>query len=279
MPPDSNLEIVRKFVEAFNRLDLDALSADIAPDAELHEWPTGVGVRSYRGPDGIREALAEWFDVWEWMKVEITNIEEKDDRILATFHHRAKGRASEVEVEIDSYNVYRFRDGQITSIELFTEREPALRAAGLTSEAGQKRMSHENSRLVRRVMEAYNRDPTSVPELLAADVELIEWPESPDQRTYRGRDGALAAFESWSEAWESVNVDIDELVEAGEHVLARGRTHGKGKGSSVEVSMDAFNVYTIREGEVARIQFFTTEEPALRAAGLTESVSEAEEAE
>jgi ketosteroid isomerase-like protein len=135
-------------------------------------------------------------------------------------------------------------------------------------------MSGENSELVRRVMEAFDRDPTSVPQLLAADVELIEWPESPDQRTYRGREGALAAFESWSEAWESVGVEIDELVESGDHVLARGRTHGRGKGSSVEVSMDAFNVYTIRGGEVARIEFFTTEEPALRAAGLSHSEKE-----
>ena len=129
-------------------------------------------------------------------------------------------------------------------------------------------MSPENRELVRRIMEAYDRDPTSVPELLAPDVELVEWPESPDQRAYRGREGALAAFESWSEAWESVRVEIDQLIEAGDHVLARGRTHGKGKGSSVEVSMNAFNVYTIRDGEVTRIQFFTTEEPALRAAGL-----------
>jgi ketosteroid isomerase-like protein len=139
-------------------------------------------------------------------------------------------------------------------------------------------MPAENGEIVRRVMEAFERDPATVPDLLSADVEVIEWPEGPDQQTYRGREGVIEAFESWSEAWESVHVDVEEIVEAGSHVLVRGRTHGRGKGSSVEVSVDAFNVFTIRDGEVIRIEFFTREEPALRAAGLVESNAEREDA-
>jgi ketosteroid isomerase-like protein len=140
MSPRSNRELLERFVEAFNRLDMDMLVADVDPDVELHEWPEGVGSKTYHGPDGVREALGVWFEVWEWMKVEITDIQEADDRIFVTLHQRAKGRASEVEVEIDSYNVYRSRDGRITSIELFTDRDAAIEAfdqAGAST--GQKR--------------------------------------------------------------------------------------------------------------------------------------------
>jgi len=38
-----------------------------------------------------------------------------------------------VEVEITSYNVYRFDDGKVTLIELFLNRDDALEAAGLTA--------------------------------------------------------------------------------------------------------------------------------------------------
>jgi ketosteroid isomerase-like protein len=136
----------------------------------------------------------------------------------------------------------------------------------------------QNVALVRRLMEAFDRgDFDAQLSMLDRDVELVEWPEGPDQRRFRGHDGAGQAFESWFEAWEWLRNDVQEFVEAGDKVLARGRTYGKGKGSAVEVAIDAFNVYTVREGKVTRIEFFTTEEPALRAAGLDKS-SKREEA-
>jgi hypothetical protein len=40
---------------------------------------------------------------------------------------------------------------------------------------------------------------------------------------------------------------------------------------------EAYNVYTLRDGKVTRIEFFTTKEPALRAAGLGETQRKVEE--
>jgi ketosteroid isomerase-like protein len=138
-------------------------------------------------------------------------------------------------------------------------------------------MSRENVEIVRRAMAAYEAgDLDTQLEVLDPNIELVEWPEGPDQRTYRGHTGAVRAAESWAEAWEWLRNDVDEIVETGDKVLVCGRTFGKGKGSSVEVAIDAFNVYTLRDGKVTRIEFFTKKEPALRAAGLDES-HEAEE--
>jgi ketosteroid isomerase-like protein len=139
MPPESKVEIVKRFVDAFNRVDVDAVVADLDLDVELHEWPTAPGARSYRGPDGVRQALETWFEVWEWMRVEITELVENGDRVLVSMHQKAKGRGSEIEVEIDSYNVYTFDDGKVTRMELFTEREPALEAAGLKAETAEQK--------------------------------------------------------------------------------------------------------------------------------------------
>jgi ketosteroid isomerase-like protein len=129
-----NVTLVRKFVDAFNRGDIEAMVAGLDPAVELHEWPTAPGARTFRGPEGAREALDDWFEVWEWMKIEIEDLVDLDDRMLVTLHQRAKGKNSAVEVEITSFNVYTFRDGRIVRLELFTEREPALQAAGLTNE-------------------------------------------------------------------------------------------------------------------------------------------------
>ena len=127
-----NVATVRRFVDAFNRRDFESTFADADPEIELHEWPSAPGARTYRGHDGVLEAMNEWFETWEWMRVEIVDISEIGDRVFFTLHQRAKGKSSQIEVELTSYNVYTFRDGKVIRLELFTEREPALAAAGLT---------------------------------------------------------------------------------------------------------------------------------------------------
>ena len=126
-----NVAIVRRFVDAFNRLDVDSLADEYHPDVELYEWPTAPGARTYHGLDGVRAALDSWFEVWEWMQVEIEDIIETGDRVLVITLQRAKGRGSEIEVESRTFNVYTFLDGKVRRMQLFTEREPALEAAGL----------------------------------------------------------------------------------------------------------------------------------------------------
>jgi ketosteroid isomerase-like protein len=139
-------------------------------------------------------------------------------------------------------------------------------------------MASENVAVVHLLLEAFERDDVVAQlALMDPEVEIVEWPEGPEARTYRGHAGAIRAGESWSEAWEWIRNEVDDFVEAGDRVLACGRTHGKGRGSAVEVAIDAFNVYTLRDGKVTRMELFTSREPALRAAGLTQSPTESEE--
>jgi ketosteroid isomerase-like protein len=127
----ANVSLVRRFVEAFNRRDVDSMDGYYDPDVELHEWPTAPGAQVYHGIEGVRSALDNWFEIWEWMRVEIVDLLDLGDRVLVTLDQVAKGKGSEIEVEIRSHNVYTFRDGKVLRMELFTEREPALEAAGL----------------------------------------------------------------------------------------------------------------------------------------------------
>jgi hypothetical protein len=130
---------VQGFVDSFNRRDLDALTADLHPEVELHEWPEAPGAQTFRGPAGAREAVEGWFEAWESMHIEIQDVEEADDRILVTLHQRAKGRGSAVEVEIITYNVFTFNGGKVIGIKLLLDREEALAAAGLATDARSNR--------------------------------------------------------------------------------------------------------------------------------------------
>jgi ketosteroid isomerase-like protein len=138
-PREGRLAAMKRFVDAFNRRDLDAVRDDLTPDVELHEWPEAVGARSYSGPDGLQRALDTWFDAWEWMKVEITDVDDIPDGFLVTLHQRAKGKGSAVEVELDSYNIYTFEGLKVKSMKLFTDRDDALVAAGLQQDSEEAR--------------------------------------------------------------------------------------------------------------------------------------------
>jgi len=128
-----------------------------------------------------------------------------------------------------------------------------------------------NVDLVRATIEAYDaEDFDALRSMLHPDVELHEWPEGPDQRVYRGVDGIFQAREEWSKAWEELRAETRGLVDAGDRVFAFIRTIGTGRGSNIEVAVDSFGVYTVRDSKVAKVEYFTNREAAVAAAGLTE---------
>lgn len=133
-------------------------------------------------------------------------------------------------------------------------------------------MASENVELVNRLNNAFaSGERDELLALLHPEVVISEWPDAPDTKTLSGHAGVLEVVRSWDETWAWVRNDTDEFVEVGDCVLTCGHIRGKGKGSEVEVEIDAFNVYEVRDGKIARMEFFNSKEPALRAAGLTES--------
>jgi len=124
-----NIAVVRTFVQAFQRDDLDAVAETLDSQVELAEWPDGPEARIYHGRDGVREAVANWRESWERMEVEIAELTEVGDRVLVTLDQRFTGKESGLEMAITSTNVFTVRDSRISRIQLFTNRDAALAAA------------------------------------------------------------------------------------------------------------------------------------------------------
>jgi ketosteroid isomerase-like protein len=136
-------------------------------------------------------------------------------------------------------------------------------------------MSEENVEVVRRVYEASaRRDSATVLALYDSEVEIDVTRgavgEVAGRTVHRGHEGLRTFFRSWYEAWESVEADLGELIDAGENVVSIETTRARGKGSGAEVEMTQHGVWTIRDGKIVRVVWFTTREEALQAAGLSE---------
>jgi ketosteroid isomerase-like protein len=126
MAESEQMAAIREIADSFNRGDFDALVAYTDSETVLHEWPSAPGAQSYQGPDGIRRAFESWFESWEWMRIDVEDMEEAGTRVMATFQQTARGKGSAAEVELRTFNVWTFREGTVTAIHLFTDRESAL---------------------------------------------------------------------------------------------------------------------------------------------------------
>ena len=73
--------------------------------------------------------------------------------------------------------------------------------------------------------------------------------------------------------WEAGRVfwQPEELMDAGDHVVALIRTGGRGKASGVDVSAQVWNVWRLRDGKAVAWTYFGDDKAAaLEAAGLSE---------
>jgi ketosteroid isomerase-like protein len=126
-----NLEIVRRLVEAFNDRDLDAMSAVVDPEGELHTLRAQLEGRPYRGHAGLRQMFSDFDQDWEFVQLEAEELRETGDQVVILGRLRARGRTSRVDLDVPIGFVWRLRGGKAVYGRTFSEQADALRAAGL----------------------------------------------------------------------------------------------------------------------------------------------------
>jgi ketosteroid isomerase-like protein len=131
-------------------------------------------------------------------------------------------------------------------------------------------MSQENVEIVRRVYDAYLSGDFET--ALAMIDSEVEWDGSvrPEGNVHRGHEGVAEALRTWTGTWESFRLEVEEIIDAGDHVVVVERQSGRGKGSGLPLAQQTFSVFTIRDGKIVRWKGFLDKEPALQAAGLRE---------
>ena len=133
-------------------------------------------------------------------------------------------------------------------------------------------MSQENVEMVRRCYALWEqRDWSAIPELFDPDVEIDLSRNIFNPDVYHGHDGVERYVQVVEEVWADFRVVPAEFIDAGEQVVTGVTVQGKGTGSGVEVKMDLFNIWTIRDSKVVRIVGgYRDRAQALEAAGLSE---------
>jgi ketosteroid isomerase-like protein len=128
----SNVEVIRRMFDAFNRNEVEP---QIEPMSDDYEWRpafTGGGLvegNVFRGIEGYRRYLRELEETWSSIELEIDEVRDLGDSVLVLAHIRAIGRASGAEVDQPFGGIWTFADDKLVRGHAYRTRDEALRAA------------------------------------------------------------------------------------------------------------------------------------------------------
>jgi ketosteroid isomerase-like protein len=138
-------------------------------------------------------------------------------------------------------------------------------------------MSQENVEIVRRAYEAFNRGGTDACVSEGVWSPEIIWDVTPSGipglGTYRGQDEVRTFFEEdWFKAFpfEEWEVELEEVIDAGDQVIGMSRQHGRGASSGAVAELELAQISTLRDGKIVRVDNYLDRKRALEKAGLRE---------
>ena len=131
-----NVEIVRGYIDAVNEfmrgeLSSEAHAESFDPRCELRTYPDTP--QHLRGASAVIAFAEKFRDDWiDVVQDPLELIEGPDGRVLAFIRQSARGRQSDVPIDIHFFEVWTIRDGRVRRLEYFRHRSDALEAAGLS---------------------------------------------------------------------------------------------------------------------------------------------------
>jgi hypothetical protein len=129
-----NVEVVRKAIGARNR-DLEEWLIFFHPAALTSDRATAAGMRTgeIQGVDELRRDAEQWHEVFADFEMEVVELVDLDEWVLAEVRFHGRGGASGAKVALFQVDLYRVCEGLITEQRAgYTSREEALEAVGLS---------------------------------------------------------------------------------------------------------------------------------------------------
>ena len=133
-------------------------------------------------------------------------------------------------------------------------------------------MSQENVEIVRKLIDAFNRGDTETMFAICDPAIELEVSDAyfDEARKYRGHQGMQELFVAQQEVFDPFRIEVDELIDAGERVVALVRAGGIARASGIEVFGPFGHLWTIGDGRLIHFKEHKHRAEALEAVGLSE---------
>jgi ketosteroid isomerase-like protein len=118
--------------------------------------------------------------------------------------------------------------------------------------------------LVRAIIAALNRG--DVDGMLARMDPDFEWrplEASPVARVYQGHDDVRRYIEDWLTTFDGLRIDVDDLSDVADRVVAVVHGHGRGRASGLQLDNRFCQVWTVSGGTAIAMEEHATREEAM----------------
>ena len=133
-------------------------------------------------------------------------------------------------------------------------------------------MSQENVEIVRAMNEAYLRgDIEAALEVLDEEIEWRGTRGGLDEHAVaRGKEEVVKSFADNLATWETLKLDYERYLDAGDQVVVFVHEVARGRQSGVETETDTAVVFTLQSGRVIRARAYMDRAEALETAGISD---------
>src|SRR5262249_46319153 len=146
-------------------------------------------------------------DVFEDFNIEVEEVIDAGEKVLACVRVSGRGKGSGVNVDMRLVHVWTHVDQKAVRLDVYKDKAEALEAVGLSEQA----MSHDNVEVASRVIEQVNAETPDL-SMFAPDVVLDNSNAAFDGVTYRGHDG-VREWLSWTRGmWKRQQVQPQEFI-------------------------------------------------------------------
>jgi ketosteroid isomerase-like protein len=127
-----NVEVVRRWYDAFNRGDVDVWLGLLDPQVTWQAAREDPDAAAHQTRAGARRYAEQWVEAYEALHVEPRSFTESGDRVVVWVRVTGTGRMSGISLDMEQAQVMTVRDGSITFVHEYFDRAEALAAAGLS---------------------------------------------------------------------------------------------------------------------------------------------------
>ena len=128
-----NVEKLRTVYAEWSKGNFRPVTDLYGPDMEWgwsEEFPGLGGV--VRESGARSERMVRWLSSWEKWRVEPEDFLKSGDHVVVLCRYTGRGKGSGVDVDTHGAHLWTFREGEAIRLEVFSSRERALEAAGVS---------------------------------------------------------------------------------------------------------------------------------------------------
>jgi ketosteroid isomerase-like protein len=129
MPPEL-AAVTGGLIDAYRRADVEWVLEHAHPDVEITQLEELPDSKTYRGREGLIDALLDWPRQWQDFRIEPRRVFSiGPDHVLIVGIHRGRSGVIDIEVEAPIVFLMRWRDGLLTDWNMFPTVDEAVAAA------------------------------------------------------------------------------------------------------------------------------------------------------